>query len=122
MLLQEGSSWQVVLRALHAVEAIVQQGSTAACGEVAVHFQVGLLWPSGRHARRPLSHISRSVGSMPLLRICSVSFSVFLDERQPYTGIWLGRVAQHIQAVMPMQFAHIRHQRREDGGSIVRNV
>ena len=39
--MQEGASWQVVLRALHAVEAIVQQGSTAACGEVAVQFQVG---------------------------------------------------------------------------------
>jgi len=38
--MQEGGSWQGVLRALYAVEAIVQQGSTAACGEVAVHFQV----------------------------------------------------------------------------------
>ncbi|CAL5227111.1 g10020 [Coccomyxa viridis] len=35
----EGASWQVVLRALHAVEAVLQQGSTAACGEIAVHFQ-----------------------------------------------------------------------------------
>jgi len=42
VLLQEGGSWQGVLRALYAVEAIVQQGSTAACGEVAVHFQVEL--------------------------------------------------------------------------------
>ena len=44
--MQEGSSWQVVLRALHAVEAVVQQGSTAACGEVAVHFQVGCPCPN----------------------------------------------------------------------------
>ncbi|CAL8466715.1 g6251 [Coccomyxa elongata] len=35
----EDASWQTVLRALSAVEAVVQQGSTAACGEVAVHFQ-----------------------------------------------------------------------------------
>ena len=41
--LQEDASWQTVLRALSAVEAVVQQGSTAACGEVAVHFQVILL-------------------------------------------------------------------------------
>ncbi len=37
--LQEDASWQTVLRALCAVEAVLQQGSTAACGEVAVHFQ-----------------------------------------------------------------------------------
>ena len=33
-------SWQAVLRALCAVEAVIQQGSTAACGEIAVYFQV----------------------------------------------------------------------------------
>ena len=37
---QDDPSWQTVLRALHAVEAVVQQGATAACGAVAVHFQV----------------------------------------------------------------------------------
>ena len=39
--MQETGSWQEVLRALCAVEAVVQQGSTASCGEIAVHFQVG---------------------------------------------------------------------------------
>ena len=101
MLLQEGSSWQVVLRALHAVEAIVQQGSTAACGEVAVHFQVGLLRPSVQHARWPLSYSSPSVGCVPLLRLHHVPSSVFPDETQPYGGDWLGPIAQHIQAVTP---------------------
>ena len=38
-LLQEDPSWQVALRALYAVEAVLAQGATAACGEVAVHFQ-----------------------------------------------------------------------------------
>ena len=66
MLLQEGSSWQVVLRALHAVDAIVQQGSTAACGEVAVHFQVGLLRPGVQYGHEPLSRSSPSVGSCPV--------------------------------------------------------
>ena len=37
--LQEDASWQVALRALYAVEAVVAHGATAACGEVAVHFQ-----------------------------------------------------------------------------------
>ena len=41
--LQEGSSWQAALRALYALEAVVQQGSSASCGEVAVYFQVGCL-------------------------------------------------------------------------------
>eukprot|EP00208_Stichococcus_sp_RCC1054_P006621 CAMPEP_0206138492 /NCGR_PEP_ID=MMETSP1473-20131121/3366_1 /ASSEMBLY_ACC=CAM_ASM_001109 /TAXON_ID=1461547 /ORGANISM="Stichococcus sp, Strain RCC1054" /LENGTH=918 /DNA_ID=CAMNT_0053531945 /DNA_START=84 /DNA_END=2840 /DNA_ORIENTATION=- len=35
----EGTSWQAALRALCAVEAIVQQGLSAACGEAAVFFQ-----------------------------------------------------------------------------------
>ncbi|KAL0023681.1 hypothetical protein WJX79_000942 [Trebouxia sp. C0005] len=35
----ERGSWQEVLRALCAVEAVVSQGSSAACGEIAVHFQ-----------------------------------------------------------------------------------
>ena len=39
---QGGPSWQAALRALCAVEAVVQQGSSAACGEVAVFFQVVL--------------------------------------------------------------------------------
>ena len=76
MLLQEGTSWQAVLRALHAVEAIVQQGSTAACGEVAVHFQVGLLQPSVQHACGVSRHSSPSCGSMPLLRIQPVPSGV----------------------------------------------
>ena len=113
MLLQEGSSWQVVLRALHALEAIVQQGSTAACGEVAVHFQVGLLQPSVQHACWPLSHSSPSVGCVPLLRLHHVPSSVFPDETQPYGGDWLGPIAQHIQAVMPMQSAHFGYQHGE---------
>jgi len=37
---QEGASWQASLRALCALEAIVQQGSSAACGKAAVYFQV----------------------------------------------------------------------------------
>ena len=37
--LQDGGSWQAALRALYALEAIVQQGSSASCGEVAVYFQ-----------------------------------------------------------------------------------
>lgn len=40
--MKERGSWQEVLRALCAVEAVVSQGSSAACGEIAVHFQVGL--------------------------------------------------------------------------------
>jgi hypothetical protein len=39
-IIQEGPSWQACLRALCAVEAIVQRGSSAACGEAAVFFQV----------------------------------------------------------------------------------
>ncbi|KAL3140272.1 hypothetical protein ABBQ38_004540 [Trebouxia sp. C0009 RCD-2024] len=35
----EGGSWQEVLRALCALEAVISQGSSAACGEIAVHFQ-----------------------------------------------------------------------------------
>ena len=38
--IQEGPSWQACLRALCAVEAVVQQGSSAAAGEAAVFFQV----------------------------------------------------------------------------------
>lgn len=37
---QGGPSWQAALRALCAAEAVLQQGSSAACGEVAVFFQV----------------------------------------------------------------------------------
>ena len=37
---QEGGSWQAALRALYALEAVVEQGSSASCGEVAVFFQV----------------------------------------------------------------------------------
>ena len=40
--LQEGASWQAALRALYALEAVVQQGSSASCGEVAVYFQASL--------------------------------------------------------------------------------
>ena len=112
MLLQEGSSWQVVLRALHAVEAIVQQGSTAACGEVAVHFQVGLLRPSVQHAPWPSSHSSPSLGSMPFLRIHSVPFGVLVDETQSCGCIWLDPLAQHIQAVTSSHLAHSCDQRR----------
>lgn len=35
----EKASWQEVLRALCALEAVISQGSSAACGEIAVHFQ-----------------------------------------------------------------------------------
>lgn len=35
----ESGSWQEMLRALCAVEAVISQGSSAACGEIAVHFQ-----------------------------------------------------------------------------------
>ena len=38
--LQEEGSWQEVLRALCALEAAISQGSSAACGEIAVHFRV----------------------------------------------------------------------------------
>jgi hypothetical protein len=37
--LQESQRWQVVLRALAALEAVLQRGSSQACGEVAVMFQ-----------------------------------------------------------------------------------
>ena len=37
--LQESPRWQVVLRSLAALEAILQRGSSQACGEVAVMFQ-----------------------------------------------------------------------------------
>jgi hypothetical protein len=37
--LQESPRWQVVLRALAALEAVLQRGSSQACGEVAVMFQ-----------------------------------------------------------------------------------
>lgn len=40
--MQEGGSWQEVLRALCALEAVISQGSSAACGEIAVHFQVSV--------------------------------------------------------------------------------
>lgn len=48
---QEKGSWQEVLRALCALEAVISQGSSAACGEIAVHFQVHIpLIPcSGHH-------------------------------------------------------------------------
>lgn len=39
LLLQESPRWQVVLRALAALEAVLQRGSSQACGEVAVMFQ-----------------------------------------------------------------------------------
>eukprot|EP00884_Botryococcus_braunii_P011304 jgi/Botrbrau1/20174/Bobra.0173s0072.1 len=35
----EGPSWQVALRALCALEAVIQQGSSTSCGEIAVYFQ-----------------------------------------------------------------------------------
>jgi hypothetical protein len=37
--LQNSSSWQVTLRALYALEAVLMHGSSQACGEVAVMFQ-----------------------------------------------------------------------------------
>lgn len=37
--MQNSSSWQVVLRALYALEAVLTRGSSQACGEVAVMFQ-----------------------------------------------------------------------------------
>lgn len=37
--LQAGSEWQVQLRTLFALEAVLAQGMTQACGEVAVMFQ-----------------------------------------------------------------------------------
>jgi hypothetical protein len=37
---QEGGVWQIALRALCVLEAVIRQGSSASCGEVAVHFQV----------------------------------------------------------------------------------
>ena len=43
MVLQADPSWQAVLRALCALEAVIQQGSTAACGEIAVFFQASIL-------------------------------------------------------------------------------
>ncbi|KAK9841847.1 hypothetical protein WJX81_007132 [Elliptochloris bilobata] len=42
-----GTSWQAVLRALCGLEAVVQQGTSAACGEVAVSFQAD---PASLHA------------------------------------------------------------------------
>jgi hypothetical protein len=39
--LQERGPWQATLRALCALEAVIEQGSSVPCGEVAVHFQVG---------------------------------------------------------------------------------
>ena len=36
---QGSGSWQVVLRALSALECVLQQGMTQSCGEVAVMFQ-----------------------------------------------------------------------------------
>lgn len=38
--LQERGPWQATLRALCAIEAVIEGGSSASCGEVAVHFQV----------------------------------------------------------------------------------
>ncbi len=40
--LQEGTSWQAALRSLCAVEAILEEGSAAACGDAAMFFQVTL--------------------------------------------------------------------------------
>lgn len=37
--MQNSPSWQVVLRALYALEAVLTRGSSQACGEVAVMFQ-----------------------------------------------------------------------------------
>ena len=37
--LQDAGTWQTALRALCAIEAVVDSGSSAACGQVAVHFQ-----------------------------------------------------------------------------------
>lgn len=39
-ILQSDPSWQAVLRALCALEAVIQHGSSVPCGEVAIHFQV----------------------------------------------------------------------------------
>ena len=59
---QEGGSWQEVLRALCALEAVISQGSSAACGEIAVHFQV-----SAQQARR--AHVAKhAVGSVSMLK------------------------------------------------------
>jgi len=62
---QDGGSWQAGLRALYALESVVQQGSSASCGEVAVYFQallhclccphivfVGFVMPSVIHEHR----------------------------------------------------------------------
>ena len=40
---QGDNSWQASLRALCAIEAVIKQGSTTACGEIAVYFQVQYL-------------------------------------------------------------------------------
>jgi len=61
---QESGSWQEILRALCALEAVISQGSSAACGEIAVHFQVSLNWHCP-HQRD--SYI------MSLLRICTAA-------------------------------------------------
>ncbi len=37
--MQGSDQWQVVLRTLYALEAVLNQGMTQACGEVAVMFQ-----------------------------------------------------------------------------------
>lgn len=58
--MQEGPSWQACLRALCAVEAIVQRGSSAAAGEAAVFFQV----LRGRSCiTQPKAHHSTAAGT-----------------------------------------------------------
>ena len=78
--MQEGASWQVVLRALHAVEAIEQQGSTAACGEVAVHFQV-----SSHHKALADSRILLRVRPAPCRGECRALFRIIVNARAAET-------------------------------------
>ena len=64
MALQGDPSWQAVLRALSALEAVIQQGSTAACGEIAVFFQASIYpWAATHPAQVSIQCMSRRQGS-----------------------------------------------------------
>ena len=77
---QDGGSWQAALRALYALEAVVQQGSSASCGEVAVYFQVsgtyGLftvpnaVWAMLRHSTLCTATYDIGFGSSSLVSVC----------------------------------------------------
>lgn len=61
-----------MLRALCAVEAVISQGSSAACGEIAVHFQAGLTLRVYKSSAQ-LDHAIRSCHPMWILSCIDIT-------------------------------------------------